>query len=209
MMERVVLPIEYRSRVDTDQREQLDPDTFAALFEESRGTLRVVAAAECGFDFAEDIVQHSAIIALQRLDQFTPGTNFTAWTSTIVRGVARNQRRSEQRHRSKLLRFTSMFPKSGSRKAPIATSTPPSQRPVTPDYALPAEFDDRIRDALDTLPSTQRTCLLLRTLLEHSYSEIGEILDIPAATARSHVYRSRTALLDQLDHPSSSEGSDQ
>lgn len=208
MIERVVLPIDYWSGVDTSQHEQLDPDAFAALFEKSRGTLRVVAAAECGFDFAEDIVQHSAIIALERLDQFTPGTNFTAWTSTIVRGVARNQRRSEQRHRSKLLRFTNMFPKSGPRKTSITASTSPSQRPVTPDYALPVEFDDRIRDALDTLSSTQRTCLLLRTLLEHSYSEIGEILDIPAATARSHVYRSRTALLDQLDPPCSSQGGD-
>lgn len=196
--------------MDTNECPQLDHDSFADLFERARGILRVVAASECGFDLADDIVQHAAIIALQRLDQFTPGTNFNAWTSAIVRGVARNQRRSEQRHRSKIFRFTSMFPKDSSQKSDRQSSSASTAKPITPDFSLHEEFDDQLRAALDTLNTTQRTCFLLRTLLEHSYSEIGEILDIPSATARSHVYRSRTALLDQLEnfqppmHPSSS-----
>ncbi|MBO6512639.1 MAG: RNA polymerase sigma factor [Phycisphaerales bacterium] len=192
--------------MQTPASEKLDPEAFATMYEQSRSTLRIVAAGECGFDLADDIVQHGAIVALQRLDQFTPGTNFLAWTSTIVRGVARNQRRSEQRHRSKILRLSSLFPKSGQRNQQITQNTEQTQRPISPDLKLPDGFDDRIRDALDTLTAPQRTCLLMRTLLDHSYSEIGEILEMPAATVRSHVYRSRSALLDLLEEPQTTEG---
>lgn len=209
-MDQNTLAIEHRRSVDTNDCPQLDHDSFADLFEQARGILRVVAASECGFDLADDIVQHAAVIALERIDQFTPGTNFNAWTSAIVRGVARNQRRSEQRHRSKIFRFTNMFPRNSSQQSDRLSNPPTTSKLVAPDLSLHEEFDDRLRAALDTLNTTQRTCFLLRTLLEHSYSEIGEILGIPAVTARSHVYRSRTALLDQLEnfhppmHPSSS-----
>ena len=184
--------------MNTEQTEQLDPDSFAKLFECARGTLRVVAAAECGFDLADDIVQHSAIIALQRLDQFTPGTNFTAWAIAIVRGAARNQRRSEQRRVSRI----SFFSRHISSSQPQAVDDEVSKHSATgglgPGLEIPSEFDAKLRRAHETLSTEQRTCLLLRTVLEHSYSEIGEILDIPEATARSHVYRSRALLLNQL-----------
>ncbi len=191
-------PRKYWTRVDIELKEQLDQTEFATLFEQSRGTLRIVAAAECGFDLADDIVQHSAIVALKHLHQFTPGTNFKAWASTIVRGVARNQRRSEQRRikrRPKLIRNRSIKHDAMSETKPIAKITPSSQGP---NVDLPPEFDANLRKALDTLSIQQRTCLLLRSLLDHSYTEIGEILDMPAATARSHVFRARANLLDIL-----------
>lgn len=184
--------------MDTEQFAQLDPDSFAMLFERARGTLRVVAAAECGFDLADDIVQHSAIVALERLDQFTAGTNFTAWSITIVRGVARNQRRSEQRRISKISRFSRQLPRLQPRKVQGGASGDSTQSPLGPDFELSTVFSKNLIGALDTLNPVQRTCLLLKTILDHSYKEIGEILDIPAATARSHVYRSRSLLLSIL-----------
>jgi RNA polymerase sigma-70 factor, ECF subfamily len=189
-------PCMYWTRVDTDLKEQLDENAFADLFEQSRSTLRIVAAAECGFELADDIVQHSAIVALKHLHQFTPGTNFKAWASTIVRGVARNQRRSEQRRvnrRLKLIRNRSTKHDAMSESKPIARISPSTKGP---EVHLPPEFDANLREALDTLSVQQRTCLLLRSLLDHTYTEIGEILDIPPATARSHVFRARANLLD-------------
>ncbi len=195
----------YRTRVDIDQKEQLDEARFSELFEQSRSTLRIVAAAECGFSLADDIVQHSAIVALKHLHEFTPGTNFKAWTSTIVRGVARNQRRSEKRRinrRPKLIQARSRTKDAVVDAKPIARITPSDQGP---EVHLPPEFDTKLREALETLSVHQRTCLLLRSLLDHSYTEIGEILEMPAATARSHVFRARANLLDILHTPDQSE----
>lgn len=188
------------TRVDTIEATQLDADAFATLFEGARGTLRLVAASECGFDLADDIVQHSAIIALSKLDQFIPGTNFSAWTATIVRGVARNQRRSEQRRRSRTFTIFTRIPKPTPRTSTTMPThtTNPGASPIGPDFDAPFALDQRIRDALGVLNPNQRACLLLRTVLDHSYSEIGAILDIPEATARSHVFRSRTLMLDLL-----------
>jgi RNA polymerase sigma-70 factor, ECF subfamily len=190
------------TRVDITESTQLDPDSFATLFERARGTLRLVAASECGFDLADDIVQHSAIIALSKLDQFTPGTNFSAWTATIVRGVARNQRRSEQRRIARTFKVFSRTPKHQHTRTMHKPQTTPRANPIGPGFDAPFELDIKIKDALNTLKANQRACLLLRTVLDHSYSEIGEILDMPAATARSHVFRARTLLLDLLQSES-------
>ena len=197
------------TRLDNAESAQLDPDAFAALFEEVRGTLRLVAASECGFDHADDIVQHSAIIALSKLDSFTPGTNFSAWTATIVRGVARNHRRSEQRRQTRTRKLFFRTPKQTSNQSTAIPNTDgrsdahPGASPIGPDFNAPFPLDQSLREALAVLNPNQRACLLLRSVLEHSYSEIGAILGIPEATARSHVYRSRSILLDILkENPS-------
>jgi RNA polymerase sigma-70 factor (ECF subfamily) len=194
------MPYDWR-RVEAVQSAQLDPESFARLFEAARPALRVVAGSECGFEHADDVVQHGAVIALEQLNKFTPGTNFTAWAATIVRGVARNQRRSDQRrtkHQLGLAMFLLQRTRSESMK-----NRPTRMRPTgsTTEVEVPTEFDARLKDALSVLSTDQRACLLLKVLLEHSYSEISQILNIPPTTARSHVYRARLELMSVLDNP--------
>ncbi|MEM6997175.1 MAG: sigma factor-like helix-turn-helix DNA-binding protein, partial [Myxococcota bacterium] len=57
---------------------------------------------------------------------------------------------------------------------------------------------DELADALQTLGETPRTCLLLKTVLELEYSEIADVLGIPAGTAMSHVSRARAKLKKHL-----------
>ena len=45
-------------------------------------------------------VQEAAIIGLQKRDQFTEGTSFTAWMGQMVRNVSLNVFRREKRRRS-------------------------------------------------------------------------------------------------------------
>jgi len=69
--------------------------------------------------------------------------------------------------------------------------------PLTANGELKPEqeaFDDKVLTALMQLSSVARAALLLRTVLELSYTEIAETLDIPAGTAMSHVHRSRKLL---------------
>ena len=49
------------------------------------------------------------------------------------------------------------------------------------------------------LPPTQRAAVVLRFYEDKSFAEIGEILDVPEATARSHVFRALASLRERLD----------
>lgn len=202
------MPYDWR-RVEAVQSVQLDPDSFARHFETARPALRVVAGSECGFEHADDVVQHAAVIALEQLNKFTPGTNFTAWTATIVRGVARNQRRSVQRRATHQPGLALFFRQKDKQLAKTAQPTRIRPADATPEVEVPNEFDTKLKDALSALSPEQRTCLLLKTLLEHSYSEIGHILSIPPTTARSHVYRARLQLMIMLDNPNTKGASDE
>lgn len=161
---------------------RLDQPEFAQLFERATPTLRLVAAAEVGRAHADDVVQQAAIIALERLDRFEAGTDFRAWMAAITRGAARNHRRSEQARGRR-----ERTPRLLTRRQPKPSDNPALER-HTPLF-----------DALTELSPAQRECLLLRVVGEHTYEEIATILDIPAATARSHTYRARVHLLERLE----------
>lgn len=171
-------------RQQTPSTKCLDEREFAQLYVRWYQTLRAVAAAQAGPDAAEDVLQQAAIIAMSRLDRFTPGTDFRAWMSAIVRGAAKNSRRAERRHKSKHQR--------------AATYTP--QPHLHQDSYSPSQeaIDRNVRDALGELSERQRECFLLRVISGHGYREIAEIVQINEATARSDVHRARRKLAEQF-----------
>jgi len=177
---------------------RLDADGFAAEFRACYGSLRLVASAQAGPGEADDIVQQAAVVGLERLDTFEAGTDFRAWMSAIVRGVARNHRRSgarrEKKHRALRVRSP------GAGRAGPGVTDGPVPRVVRDsagiEVALPSGFEGRLRNAVESLGPLQSACLLLRIVHGHSYDEIGVMLEIPSATARSHVHRARAAMLE-------------
>ena len=163
----------------------LTPAEFAAGFRESSRVLWCVAAGVLGDrSQAEDVLQEAALTALNKLDTFQPGTSFVAWMSQTVRFVALNHRRKRERRRRALQR-------QGRDPTGAGGAGSPSE----------AGFDDAVQGALDTLPETARTCLLLKTVMECEYTEIAEVLGIPAGTAMSHVSRARKRMAKLLEEP--------
>lgn len=157
----------------------LSPAEFSRLFSEHARTLWCVAAAVLGRrDSAEDVLQESGIVGLQKRADFTPGTSFVHWMSQIVRFTALNEARRRNLRRA----------------APIESGIDPLDHRQDPSLAaLEASepFDDQTRDALATLDETARACLLMRTVLDMPYRQISEVLQIAEGTAMSHVHRSR------------------
>ena len=162
----------------------LDEPAFAQLYVRWYQTLRAVASAQVGPDAAEDVLQQAAIIAMARLDRFTPGTDFRAWMAAIVRGAAKNSRRAERRHHNKHERAATHAPQ-------------PHLHRDTHPHAEDG-IDRNVRDALGQLAERQRECFLLRVISGHGYREIAEIVQINEATARSDVHRARRILAEQL-----------
>jgi RNA polymerase sigma-70 factor (ECF subfamily) len=164
----------------------LDTGEFGALFSAAAESLRVVAAAHAGRDDAEDVVQEAAMLAMRKRAEFLPGTNFRAWMASIVRGVASNTRRANRRRRRRHLALAQR-----TRQADDKAATPQIGEPV-------------LDAALAELTREQRECLVLKVVLGHSYRDIGTILDVPEATARSHVHRARQRLFEHLSREEAS-----
>lgn len=172
----------------------LNLDQFAARFERAAPVLWCVAAGVLGSrDAAEDAVQDAALQAMAKLKTFRADTDFTAWMAKIVRFTALNQMRRVRREPKP---FDPDMPD------PIA---PRARTPLVSEVGdiLPDQtgLDDHVLNGLNSLHETQRTCLLLRAVLELPYREIGKMLDIPKGTAMSHVHRARQQLVDQLRDP--------
>ena len=183
---RAIEPLqEQREPPATPAPPSLDREAFARRFDEAAPTLRRIAAAEVGRTHAEDALQQAAIAALAALDRFTPGTDFRAWMAAFTRNAARNMRRSEH-SRTRRERTLRLIPRRHNHA-----------------YAsLASELPKDMTEALDTLSTTQRECLLLRVVGELSYEEIAATIDMPVATARSHVFRARAAMLQKLNQGS-------
>ncbi len=164
----------------------------------------VAVAVMGGRSEADDVLQDAIAIGLERLSSFTPGTNFTAWMSEIVRNVARNQVRKNARRRTSPVDPVAI---DASRRAPeqgMRTAISPEGR-VRADQP---DFDDAVVAALLTLDETPRECLLLRTLLGLSHAEIARILAIPEGTAMSHFSRARRRMREILSGGAGSPGGD-
>ncbi len=172
------------------------PD-FAEQFEACHRALWLLAVAVVrDHALAEDVVQEAAIVALGKLDRFEPGTSFKAWMSTMVRYVALNHARKEQKRRAAPLAEE----QHAAATEPIASSEAPKLRltdrggvHVNRDF-----FDERIVTALDEVGDTARACILLRSVEGLAYREIADLLGLPEGTAMSHVHRTRQTLRRRL-----------
>lgn len=175
---------------------RLSREEFVRRFKDVSRALWCIAAARTGKrDGAEDIVQQAAVVALERLDEFDPGTSFLAWMSKIVRLTALNEVHKDARRRTAPADPLAI---DGSTLAPPADRHP---LPISLDGALRADqesFDDEVLAALRSLDVVARSCLLLRVCLNVPYKELALALDIPAGTAMSHVDRARRAVREHI-----------
>lgn len=166
-------------------------EEFAEAFRGAVRPLWIVAVAVLrDRTLADDAVQEAAALGFRKLDQFERGTDFIAWMSQMVRHVASNMRRKEQRRRGVALADTPE-PMAGdpARESETLKLTASGQLPTDQ-----AAFDDRVVAALGQVSETARACLLLRTIEGMDYNEISRLLGIPPGTAMSHVHRSRATL---------------
>ncbi len=179
----------------------LTDDEFAARFNDAARVLWTIAAGVLGNSAdADDVLQEACVMALTKLDQYRPGTHFTAWMGQFVRNVALNHARKRHR-RATIVAAPEVFADVEARDARGATGAGGSELPIDARGELvldQAAFDDEVLVALRGLSTVQRSCLLLRSVLDLSYREIAQALELPEGTAMSHVHRARTFLRERL-----------
>lgn len=155
---------------------------FSEQAKEIRHSLRARAYGLCGdWHMSDDIVQNTLVIILQRWDRLKDSVaNLEGYAKTVL-----------------LHEFLRLHQR--------AYTSREISREVLPER--PTGLDDEdltaarvtIRDALDMLPDSQRTALILRYWADLNSSEIASTLGLPVGTVRSSISRGLAKLKVRMD----------
>jgi RNA polymerase sigma-70 factor, ECF subfamily len=138
-------------------------------------------------DEAEDLTQDVFLKIFKSLDTFDRRANFQTWLVSVSRNLCIDHYRSVRKERQTIDR--------GVDPGELTPAAPT----VSPIAAL--EHRDRVellKKAMNHLPPTLRSAVLLRDLQEFSYQEIADRLHLPEGTVKSRINRGRTELARQI-----------
>jgi RNA polymerase sigma factor (sigma-70 family) len=138
-------------------------------------------------DEAEDLTQDIFLKIFKALSTFDRRANFQTWIISISRNLCIDHYRSVRKERQTIAREVD----AGDLQPASADKTPYHQAEHQGLRVL-------LRQALQTLPATLRTAVVLRDLQELSYQEIADRLGLPEGTVKSRINRGRIELARQL-----------
>ncbi|MCB2075298.1 MAG: sigma-70 family RNA polymerase sigma factor [Novosphingobium sp.] len=163
---------------DSTKRTLSDRDFKRALVDVAPH-LRAFARGLCGSpDRADDLAQEAMLRAWAARERFAAGTNFRAWTFTILRNFFYSEARRSQFH--------------GEYDEAVAERI--LKAPASQEDAL--DLADALR-ALQSIPETHREALMLVVGAGMSYEDVAEICGIALGTVKSRVSRAR-AMLEEI-----------
>jgi len=150
---------------------------------------------------AEDLVQDAILRAYRFWDGFEAGSNCRAWLMRIMTNLFRNRYRERAREQEILGEAESTTANLGQFQGAA---------PRDAESALFGRMLSRdVEKALETLPPEFRLPVILADLEDLSYKEIADIMECPAGTVMSRLYRGRKLLQKQLADYASMPGADQ
>ena len=138
-------------------------------------------------DQAEDLTQDVFLKLYRSLNTFDRRANFQTWLISVSRNLCIDHYRSSRKEREAINRDVD----------------PNELTPVAPSPSAYAQLEQRdrvsmLRTALDALPPTLRTAVMLRDIQEKTYQEIAAELRLPEGTVKSRINRGRTELARQI-----------
>jgi len=172
------MAVENTVAIETEEQEHrpLSDKDFKRALTEVAPHLRAFARGLCGCrDRADDLAQEALLRAWAARERYRAGTNFKAWTFTILRNHFYSEARRARFH--------------GDYDEAVAERT--LRAPASQESAV--ELSDVLR-ALEVVPATYREALILVAIGSLSYDEIAEICGIALGTVKSRICRARAML---------------
>lgn len=156
-----------------------DPDGFRHLVDRYRDlayevALRIVRSPE----EAEEVTQDAFVRAWRALDGFREESRFSTWLYRIVSRRALDAAAAARQHRDR----------SGDSVEVETLPDPAAGRGRSVTDSL------RLERILTDLTPVRRAVVTLFYLRERSVDEVAEILEMPAGTVKTHLYRARADL---------------
>lgn len=143
--------------------------------------LRVALRLSGNPEVAKDLVQDTLLRALDRFDQFRPGTHAATWLVTILTNLFLDHLRHEKVER----------------RAEPALAVAEAVEP-DPELAITQISDGELRAAVDALEPDLRQLVELCYLKQMRYREVATELRIPMGTIATRLMRARAQLRELL-----------
>lgn len=131
---------------------------------------------------AEDAVQETLLRAYLALDRFGGEFRLRAWLSRILANACNDalaRRAGELR----------LYDRLSHRRA---------EEPAADEDIGDSELRRKIKEAVESLPSSYRVAFVLRDIEERSYSEVADEMSVTEPNARARVHRARNSLARTL-----------
>ncbi|MNU40308.1 ECF RNA polymerase sigma factor SigR [compost metagenome] len=132
---------------------------------------------------AEDLMQETVLLALEKHDEYELGTSMKAWLFRLQVLIDKNNRRRVVRQR--LL-------SDGNIEDPETAAVPPSQ--------LDRLMFKEAAHAVETLPIDQKQALYLVVYDGKSYDDAADILACSSGTVKSRVSRARARIAEIIQY---------
>jgi len=173
-----------------------DTDAFGELVERNRrAVFRAALAAVGSATEADDVAQEAFVTAWRKLSGFRGESQFRTWLLSITWRKAIDRRKSLTTWLK--LAASATRDEAGVDMFDVVDRVPSLDRP--PDAVLESnELQRDIRKLVRTLPRKLRDALLLAGTGEHTYDEIGRMLEAPVGTVKWRVAEARRVLKRKL-----------
>ncbi len=126
---------------------------------------------------AEDLVQKTAVRALERSHQFVVGSKLRSWLFSIMHSIWKNDLRAEQLRRESISDHSELE----------------GYKTTVCSGELNQHFNDVVSE-VSGLPDAQRIVMLLVCVEGYSYQEVSDILDVKVGTVMSRLARARLTI---------------
>ena len=146
-------------------------------------------------DEAEDLTQDIFLKLFKSLETFDRRANFQTWLISVSRNLCIDHYRSVRKERQTINRDLD-----ASELTPVSPTASPHTQ---------LELQDRVlllRGALEKLPPTLRSAVMLRDIQELTYQEIADRLGVPEGTVKSRINRGRAELARQVQQLNAESG---
>jgi RNA polymerase sigma-70 factor (ECF subfamily) len=173
-----------------------DPDAFELLVQQYGGRMLATARRLVrNEDEAHDVVQEAFLSAFRAIDGFAGTAMLSTWLHRIVVNAALMRLRTRRRRREEPIDgLLPTFDGDGHWAEPV------SRWATSADELLERrETRAIVREAIDELPVSYRTVLVLRDIEELDTDEAAAILRVTPNAVRTRLHRARQALRTLLD----------
>lgn len=171
-----------------------DRDAFRQLVERHQKSI-VNYCYRCVGDSweAEDIAQKVFVQVFRFAPRYQPSARFSTWLFTIARNTALNECRRRQRHP-----LDSMEELSEAREDSHGLQFADARTAPPDEEMKQRELEQKIQEAIQSLPENQRTAISLLRYHEMSYEEIAKVVGCSVSATKSLLFRARESLKAKL-----------
>ena len=142
------------------------------------------------YDLACDVLQQVFLRFYTSLPKLGTGEPFKSWLFQVARNCCVDELRRKHRY---AIHFSQLEVENSDGEL-TGLSDIPDPGPLPEEVVERHDLQILLQDAIQTLPPKFRSVVILRYASQMSFSEIGQVLSMPEATAKTYFHRAKVLL---------------